>query len=158
MTTWTVRSTAFDAGRAIPKRHSGDGEDLSPALAWSDPPSGTRELALVVDDPDAPTSEPWVHWLLYNISANVKSLPEGIPTTPTLTQPQGAVQGLNSWQKPGYRGPAPPPGHGTHHYYFKLYALDAALGLGAGLDKRALLAALKGHILAETELIGTYQR
>ena len=158
MTSWTLHSTAFDQGRPIPKRHTGDGEDLSPPLAWSDPPARTRELALVVDDPDAPTAEPWVHWLLYNIPANVKSLPEGIPTTPTLTQPPGAAQGLNSWPKPGYRGPAPPPGHGTHHYYFKLYALDAALGLGAGLDKRALLAALKGHVLAETELIGTYQR
>jgi Raf kinase inhibitor-like YbhB/YbcL family protein len=158
MATWTLHSTAFDAGRAIPKRHTGDGQDLSPPLGWSDPPSATRGLALVLDDPDAPTPEPWVHWLLYNIPPSVKSLPEGVPTTRTLTQPPGAAQGLNSWQKPGYRGPAPPPGHGTHHYHFKLYALDTALGLNAGLDKRAVLDAIKGHILAETELIGTYAR
>ena len=158
MTSWTIRSSAFDPGRPIPKRHTGDGEDLSPALAWSDPPAGTRELALVVDDPDAPTSEPWVHWLLYKIPANVKSVAEGIPTARTVAQPAGAVQGLNSWRAVGYRGPAPPPGHGTHHYHFKLYALDASVALEAGIDKRALLNGLKGHILAETELIGTYQR
>ena len=158
MMSMTLRTPAFDPGKPIPKRHTGDGQDLSPALAWSEPPAGTRELALVVDDPDAPTPEPWVHWLLYKVPASLKSLPEGIPTTRSPAQPPGALQGLNSWRTVGYRGPAPPPGHGTHHYHFRLYALDAPLALEAGLDKTALLKGLKGHVLAEAELIGTYAR
>ena len=115
-------------------------------------------MALIVDDPDAPSAEPWVHWVLYKIPPSTTALAEGVPTTRTLSQPFGAVQGINSWRTVGYRGPAPPPGHGTHHYHFKLYALDAVLPLEAGLDKKKLLAAMAGHVVGETELIGTYSR
>lgn len=158
MSSWNLRSTAFDAQARVPQRHTGDGADLSPPLAWTSAPAGTRELALIVDDPDAPTPEPWVHWLLYKIPANTTTLDEGIPTTRTLTQPTGAMQGQNSWRTVGYRGPAPPPGHGTHHYHFTLYALDTSLAVEPGLDKKQLLAAMKGHILAQTDLTGTYSR
>ena len=158
MQSWSLRSTAFDAQARVPQRHTGDGVDLSPPLTWTPAPAGTRELALVVDDPDAPTAEPWVHWLLYKIPPQTTSLEEGIPTTRSLSQPPGAVQGQNSWRTVGYRGPAPPPGHGTHHYHFKLYALDAPLTLEPGLDKRKLLAAMEGHVVAEAELVGTYSR
>jgi Raf kinase inhibitor-like YbhB/YbcL family protein len=154
----TIRSDAFDDGRAIPPRHGEDGEDLSPPLSWSDPPEGTRELALIVDDPDAPRAEPWVHWVLYKIPPDVRTLPEGVPPSPTLTTPPGALQGKNSWGTGGYRGPAPPRGHGVHHYHFRLYALDAPVRAEKGLDKRGLLSAMQGHILAQAELVGTYER
>jgi len=154
----TIRSDAFADGRAIPRRSGEDGEDLSPPLTWSDLPAGARELALIVEDPDAPRAEPWVHWVLYKIPADVRTLPEGIPPTPKLDVPPGALQGQNSWGTDGYRGPAPPPGHGTHHYHFRLYALDAPLGAAQGLDKNGLLAAMNGHILAQAETVGTYER
>lgn len=153
-----VRSEAFQEGHAIPKRHTGEGEDLSPALSWSQVPAGTKELALVVDDPDAPQSDPWVHWLIYSIPASTTELKEGIPPTPNPDAPAGSAQGKNSWGTVGYRGPLPPKMHGTHHYHFKLYALDAALGLKPGLDKHDLLNALSGHILGHGELVGTYKR
>ena len=117
-------------------------------------PSGTRELALVCDDPDAPSREPWVHWVIYKISPETKELPEGLTATEKPATPAGAVQGKNSWKTVGYRGPAPPRGHGTHHYHFKVYALDADVTLRPGLDKAGLLAAVKGHVLAEGELVG----
>ena len=113
---------------------------------------------MIVEDPDAPRAEPWVHWVLYKIPADVRTLPEGIPPAPTLDVPLGAMQGKNSWGTDGYRGPAPPPGHGTHHYHFRLYALDAPLRAAQGLDKPGLLAAMEGHILAQAELVGTYER
>lgn len=158
--TMRLQSFAFAAGGRIPKRHTGDGEDVSPALSWNGVPAGTRAFALIVDDPDAPTSEPWVHWLAWNIPGDAVELPEGIERTAKPKQPNGITQGRNSWNKDnlGYRGPAPPPGHGTHHYHFRLYALDAPLNVPAGSDKKALLAATKGHVLAEAELIGTYER
>jgi Raf kinase inhibitor-like YbhB/YbcL family protein len=154
----TLRSEAFTDGQATPRRYTGDGEDLSPPLSWSGLPAGTRELALIVDDPDAPRAEPWVHWVLAKIPADVGTLTEGLPRNPTLDVPLGAVQGKNSWGTDGYRGPAPPRGHGTHHYHFKLYALDAPLPVAQGTDKAGLLEALRGHVLGETELVGTYQR
>ena len=153
-----IQSAAFSPGKPIPKRHSGDGEDLSPALSWTALPSGARELALIVDDPDAPTAEPWVHWVLYNVPATVQGIEEGVHQADRPPFPDGASQGLNSWNTIGYRGPAPPKGHGVHHYYFKLYALDAPLKLLAGLDKKALLKAMVGHVLDQGELIGTYER
>lgn len=156
--TWTLTSTAFENGQRVPKRHTGDGEDLSPPLAWTEPPAGTRELALVVDDPDAPSAEPWVHWVLYRIAAATRQLPEGVPDLRSLPSPAGAVQGKNSWGGIGWRGPAPPRGHGTHRYVFKLLALDTRLALDPAADKRGLLAAAKGHVLAETQLVGTYSR
>jgi Raf kinase inhibitor-like YbhB/YbcL family protein len=154
----TLRSEAFADGQAIPRRYTEDGEDLSPPLSWSGLPAGTRELALIVDDPDAPRAEPWVHWVLAKIPADVGMLAEGLPKTPTLDVPLGAVQGKNSWGTDGYRGPAPPRGHGTHHYHFKLYALDTPVPAAQGIDKAGLLKAMRGHILGEAELVGTYQR
>ncbi len=156
-----ITSTAFTAGQKIPKKHSGEGEDLSPPLAWSGVPSNAQELALIVDDPDAPTPEPWVHWVIYKIPADAPGLPENVAKQAQLKQPAGALQGKNSWpsgQTIGYRGPMPPPRHGLHHYQFTLYALDAKLDAPPGLDKAALLKLMQGHILAQGRLIGTYER
>src|SRR5437763_1867599 len=149
----TIRSDAFAGGRAIPRRYGEDGEDLSPPLTWSGLPEGTRELALIVEDPDAPRSEPWVHWVLYKIPADVRTLAEGVPPSPTLNTPLGALQGKNSWGTDGYRGPAPPSEHGTHHYHFRLLALDVPLHAAQGLEKEGLLGALQGHVLAQAELV-----
>ena len=154
----TFRSDAFADGGAIPRRYGEDGEDLSPPLTWSGLSEGVKELALIVDDPDAPRAEPWVHWVLYKIPADVRTLTEGGPPTPTLNVPPGAMQGKNSWGTDGYRGPAPPRGHGTHHYHFRLYALDAPLAAAQDLDKAGLLEAMQGRVLAEAELVGTYER
>lgn len=156
-----LRSSAFADGQPIPKRHTGEGQDLSPALAWDGAPAGTQQFALICDDPDAPTPQPWVHWVIYAIGGDVRSLPEGVLAQPQLDAPPGALQGANSWRSGrtiGYRGPMPPPGHGVHHYHFKLYALDSPLTLAPGTPKEALLKAMQGHVLAEAELIGTYER
>lgn len=154
----SLHSTAFGDKQPIPRKYTGDGEDKSPPLNWTGLPDGTRELALIVDDPDAPRPQPWVHWLLYKIPAAVDRLPEGVTPSMNVSTPAGALQGKNSWNKIGYGGPAPPPGHGVHRYFFKLYALDKPLDLKGGVDKDALLAAMQGHILGQAELIGTYQR
>lgn len=156
--TMTISSTAFADGAAIPARYTAEGKDVSPPLAWSGLPEGTVELAIVCDDPDAPRPEPWVHWVIYNVPASATGLDEGVPPSEKLASPPGAMQGKNTWPATGYRGPAPPPGHGTHHYHFKLYALDQDLPLAPGLTKDQLLAAMKGHVLDEAELIGTYER
>jgi Raf kinase inhibitor-like YbhB/YbcL family protein len=157
-----VTSTAFNAGQPIPKKYTGEGADVSPPLAWSNLPEKTKELALICDDPDAPTSEPWVHWVIYNIPASLKGLPEGIARDLRLKSPAAMLQGQNSWPKGkeniGYRGPMPPPGHGTHHYHFKVYALEVHLSAEPGLDKNTLWREIKDHVLAEGELIGTYER
>ena len=154
----TLQSAAFSEGAAIPRRFTGDGEDLSPPLSWEGLPAATRELAIVVDDPDAPTSEPWVHWVIYKLPATQEGLTEGVPPLPRPKSPLGSIQGRNSWNSLGYKGPAPPKGHGVHRYVFRLYALDRALDLPEGLDKTGLLKAIRGHVLAEAELMGTYQR
>jgi Raf kinase inhibitor-like YbhB/YbcL family protein len=156
--TLIIRSQAFTDGQRIPLRHTGDGEDVSPPLQWLNLPGGTRELALIVDDPDAPTPEPWVHWIVYKIPPTVQELPEAVPRNASLPQPLGAFQGKNSWGSVGYRGPAPPRGHGTHHYHFRIYALDAPLKPVPDLDKKALLKAMEGHILDQGILTGVYQR
>jgi Raf kinase inhibitor-like YbhB/YbcL family protein len=153
-----VQSPVFGQGAPIPRRHTGDGEDLSPPLSWSGIPATARELALIVDDPDAPTPEPWVHWVIYNVPVTTEGIAEGVPPVARPNFPAAAVQGKNSWSSVGYRGPAPPKGHGVHRYFFKLYALDKALDLPDGLDKPSLHKAMKGHIVAEGELMGTYQR
>ncbi len=153
-----VRSSAFGDGKPIPRRYTGDGEDLSPPLSWSGLPASARELVLIVDDPDAPTSEPWVHWVIYKVPVNADGLDEGVPPTGKPSIPVAAVQGKNSWGSVGYRGPAPPKGHGLHHYFFKLYALDTAIDLPDGLDRMGLLKAMKRHIVTQGELVGTYQR
>lgn len=154
----TIQSPAFEPDQSIATKHTGDGADLSPPLRWTGVPADARELALICDDPDAPQAEPWVHWVIYKLPAGVESLPEGVATQAALSEPAGALQGRNSWGAIGYRGPAPPRGHGVHHYHFKLYALDAALDAQSGLSKEQLLKAMKGHVLAEGELVGTYQR
>jgi Raf kinase inhibitor-like YbhB/YbcL family protein len=154
----TIESTAFRNGEPIPTRFTGDGEDLSPHLSWSGVPAGTAELALIMDDPDAPTPVPWVHWVLCRIPADATELPEGVAKTQTLSSLPGAVQGRNSFGNIGYGGPAPPRGHGVHHYHFRLFALDKALSVSPGLTSNQLVSAMKDHILAEAELIGTYQR
>ena len=148
--TMTITSTAFAARSQIPRKHTGEGEDVSPPLAWEGVPDGTREFALICDDPDAPVPEPWVHWVLYKIPASRTSLAEG--------DNAGALEGKTGWGTAGYRGPMPPPGHGVHRYHFKLYALDEPLSLSAGASKDALLSEMEGHILGEAELIGTYER
>jgi len=154
----TVQSPAFASNTVVPQRFTGDGADVSPQLSWSGVPDSAKELALIMDDPDAPTPESWVHWVIYKIPPSVTSLLENIAKTDTLTAPEGALQGKNSWGNIGYGGPAPPPGHGVHHYYFKLYALDTALNVSSGLTKAELHSAIEGHVLAEGELVGTYQR
>jgi hypothetical protein len=159
--TVTLRSEAFAHGQVIPQKYTGDGQDVSPPLSWDNLPDDTKEIALICDDPDAPTSRPWVHWVIYKIPGDVRSLPEGVPTKPKLEAPSGALQGRNSWPSGttvGYRGPAPPPGSGAHRYYFRIYALDTPLQLGPEADKPALLEAMKGHVLAEGTLMGTYER
>jgi Raf kinase inhibitor-like YbhB/YbcL family protein len=161
-----LTSTAFKQGESIPKRHTGEGGDVSPQLAWSGLPAGVKELALICDDPDAPSRKkpfpkPWVHWVLYNLPADLLELPEGLSRDVELETPAGAKQGLNSWpegENVGYLGPMPPNGSGPHRYYFKLYALDTKIDLAPEqATKEALLAAMKGHILAEAELMGTYE-
>ncbi len=157
----TITCSAFSDQAAIPTQYTGDGADRSPPLAWQDVPEGTRELALICDDPDAPSPQPWVHWLIYKIPPDVRELPEDLPKGEIMESPLHAYQGLNSWssgQTIGYRGPAPPPGHGTHHYHFTLYALDTELDVAAGIDKAALLSAMQGYILSQVEIIGTYAR
>jgi len=146
-----ITSAAFAHGQPIPRKFTGDGENKSPPLQWSGLPQGTRELALIVDDPDAPTPQPFVHWVLYHIPSDQPGLLEG-------NVPQGALQGRNSFDKLAYGGPAPPPGHGTHHYHFKLYALDQPLDVQPELDKDALNRAMAGRILDQGELVGTYER
>jgi Raf kinase inhibitor-like YbhB/YbcL family protein len=120
-----MTSTAFGDGERIPLRHTGEGEDVSPPLAWSEVPADTVEFALICDDPDAPMAEPWVHWVLYKIPASGSALPAGVPRGTSPGTVAGMRQGRNSWPNAAYQGPLPPPGHGTHHYHFTLYALDA---------------------------------
>ena len=153
-----ITSSAFSQGHAIPKKYTGEGADVSPSLAWANLPEKTKELALICDDPDAPRPEPWVHWVIYKIPAAAKGLPEGVPAKSRLKEPAGAVQGKGTAGDIGYHGPMPPVGHGVHHYHFKLYALDAPLEAEPGLDKKAVLDRMEGHVLAEGELMGTYQR
>jgi Raf kinase inhibitor-like YbhB/YbcL family protein len=156
----SLTSAAFRHGASIPTAHTGDGQDLSPPLAWSGPPAGTRALALLCDDPDAPSREPWVHWVLYDLSGDTTEIPSGLPRQLRITEPVSATHGVNSWPSDnvGYRGPAPPKGHGVHHYHFVLLALDRPLSLPPGVDKRTLLKATEEHVLARGELVGTYRR
>lgn len=149
-----LTSTAFADGMAIPKQHTGDGKDTSPPLRWSDPPAQTKTLALICDDPDAPGGT-WVHWVLFNVPADTRELGEGVPTKEILGT--GAKQGKNDAGTIGYGGPAPPKGK-AHRYFFKLYAMDTILDLPAGSTKDQLLAAMKGHIVADGQVMGRYQR
>jgi Raf kinase inhibitor-like YbhB/YbcL family protein len=149
-----IRSTAFPAGDTIPKKYTCDGPDISPPLNWTEPPAGTKSLALIVDDPDAPVGT-WVHWVLYNLPTSTRELAEGAHTSETLAS--GARQGTNDFRKIGYGGPCPPQGL-AHRYFFKLSALDTELNLAPGATKKQLEAAIAGHILTQAELIGRYGR
>ncbi len=148
-----LTSSAFEHNRPIPQKFSCDGQNSSPALSWEGEPAETESFALICDDPDAPGGT-FVHWVYYNIPAEVKSLPEAVDTAP---QPgPGGLQGKNSFGKTGYGGPCPPGG--THRYFFTLYALDIKPDIAAGLDKQKLLEAMDGHVIAEAQLMGTYSR
>ena len=149
----TIKSSAFNEGEPIPKKFTCDGEDISPELSWDGTPEGTKTFALINDDPDAP-GKTWVHWVIFNIPGSATSLPENMPTDKELSD--GSRQGTNDFRKIGYGGPCPPGG--THRYYFKLYALDTKLTLKPGALKQELLAAMKGHIVDEGQLMGTYAR
>lgn len=145
-----LESPAFGADQPIPRQYTGEGRDVSPPLAWNGAPPGTRELALIVDDPDAPREKPWVHWVLYKVPATARSVAEGGNA--------GALEGQNDFGRPGWGGPMPPPGHGVHHYHFKLYALDQPLEIEPGATVDQLLAAMQGHAIDQAELVGTYER
>ena len=150
-----LSSTAFAHQGEIPERHTCEGEDIAPALAWSELPAGTQSLALIVDDPDAPDPAApkltWVHWVLYDVPPTALGLPEkGLPL------PAGTHEGVNDWKRSGYGGPCPPIGR--HRYFFKLYALDAVLPGLQQPTKPQLEKAMQGHVLAQAELIGTYQK
>lgn len=149
-----LTSPAFVQGTSIPRQYTGDGADQSPALAWSAAPAGTQSFALLCYDPDAPRGT-WVHWVLFNLPPETCGLPEGVPTSKTL--PSGGRQGRNDFGKIGYGGPAPPRGK-AHRYVFALYALDQVLDLEPGATRAQLDAAMRGHLLAEGQLMGTYQR
>lgn len=150
----TVTSTAFGAGTAIPVKYTGQGGDISPSLTWRDVPEGVASFALICDDPDAPRGT-WIHWTLWNIPAAATGLPEGIPLHTALSD--GSVQGMTSAGSPGYHGPMPPAGN-AHHYYFRIYALDTMLSLAPSADRAQLDAAMRGHVLSQGQLMGTYQR
>ncbi len=147
-----LTSPAFEQGVAIPRQYTCQGEDISPALAWTGAPSGTQSFALIMDDPDAPR-ETWVHWVVFNLPAEQTGLPAAVVPDADLG---GGIQGRNSWRANGYGGPCPPSG--THRYFFTLYALDTVLSLDESATKADVLAAMQGHILAEAQLMGTYQQ
>ena len=148
-----LTSTAFDAGGAIPVRHTGDGEDVSPEMTWTDVPEGTRAFALICHDPDAPLVKPgtygFVHWVLYGIPGSATGLPEGT---------SDYVQGVNDFGNAGYGGPAPPPGHGTHRYFFWLLALDSEPELEPGLTMWQLLEKIEPAVIGMNRMLGTYER
>jgi Raf kinase inhibitor-like YbhB/YbcL family protein len=148
-----ITSSAFAHESAIPEKYSCKGENVSPALAWGEPPAGTQSFALIMDDPDAPGGT-WVHWVLFNIPASARGLPEAFPADATL--PDGSMSGNSSFGRTGYGGPCPPSG--THRYFFKLYALDEMPAISAGATKGELEKAMVGHILANGELMGTFSK
>lgn len=149
-----LKSDVFVQNSPIPQKYTGEGENISPPLSWSNYPASTKSFALICDDPDAPMGT-WVHWVIYNIPLLASELKEGIPSREELDD--NSKQGITDFRKIGYGGPYPPPGL-PHRYFFKFYALDTVLNLSAGATKEGLLSAMKGHVLAETQLIGTYQR
>jgi Raf kinase inhibitor-like YbhB/YbcL family protein len=154
---FTLNSSAFDNGGAMPSRYTCEGEDVSPPLTWAGVPETARSLVLIVDDPDAPDPKApkmvWVHWVLCNIPPDISGLPEA---TPSAKLPPGTVEGLNDWKRTGYGGPCPPMGR--HRYFHKLYALDTLLEGMKTPTKAKVEAAMQGHVIAQTELVGTYQK
>lgn len=154
---FTLSSAAFQPDGEIPAKYTCEGEDISPALTWTDLPEGTRSLALIVDDPDAPDPQApkmtWVHWVLYNLPVTVPGLPEGLQPEGL---PAGTGQGLNDWRRARYNGPCPPIGR--HRYFHKLYALDTELPVLETPTKADVEKAMEGHLLGKAELIGTYEK
>ncbi len=152
----TIRlsSPAFAEGAPIPTRYTCDGENISPPLKWSNVPPGTKSIALIADDPDAPAGT-WVHWVMYNIPPATTELPEALPTTEVILNQ--VRQGVTDFKRSGYGGPCP-PGGSSHRYFFRLYALDTELQLQPGATQQDLVGAIQGHILAQGQLMGTYQR
>jgi Raf kinase inhibitor-like YbhB/YbcL family protein len=149
-----LKSSAFLNNQDIPKKYTCDGADVSPQLFWDNPPDEAKAFALISDDPDAPVGT-WVHWVIYDLPGEAKELAEGVPKQENL--PNGAKQGVNDFKKVGYGGPCPPRGP-AHRYFFKLYALDRPTNLKPRATKQQILAAMKGHILGEAQLVGTYKR
>jgi len=149
-----LTSSAFAEGAEIPQKYTCDGADPSPPLSWTAPPQGTAGLVLICDDPDAPGGS-FVHWVVYNLRPEMRSLPEGVPRTEVIEG--GAKQGRNGFRSIGYRGPCPPSGS-AHRYFFKLYAVDVDPALGPGATKAEVLKAIEGHVLAEAEWMGRYKR
>jgi len=155
-----VESPALQNDRPIPRDYTPDGRNVSPPLIWRDVPSLTRELAVIVEDTDAGSPPPYVHWLIYKIPPTAKGLPEGVPIDPAAAMPAeiaGALQGSNGFRRNLYRGPAPPPGK-PHHYHFIVYAVDQPLNLPAGATRQQLLDAMKGHVIGQGEIVSTYER
>ncbi len=148
-----IKSLAFEDGGMIPGKFTCDGLDVSPALEWESVPENAKTLAIICDDPDAPMGT-WVHWVVFNIPADLGGLEEDVPADEVL--PTGAIQGKNDFRRIGYGGPCPPGG--THRYFFKIYALDTELDLSPGATKSQVLEAMEGHILAHGELMGRYSR
>lgn len=153
--TLDLKSDAFSGGQSIPAKYACTGRNISPALTWSDPPTGTQSFALIVDDPDAPVGT-WVHWVLYNIKPDRRSLQEDLPITGKNSDPDAVFVGKNSAGNIGYDGPCPPSG--THRYYFRLYALDTLISLLPGATKEQVLREMEGHVLAQGELMGTFSK
>jgi len=156
----TVTSATLKANETIPKDHTADGRNVSPALMWSGAPAATRQFALVCDDPDVPMPGGFVHWVVYKIPGTATGLPAELPMDATLTAPAdlaGTIQGMSGFRRAGYRGPAPPPGK-PHHYTFTVYALDAELPLAEGLNRTQLMEAIKGHIIGQGALVSLYER
>jgi Raf kinase inhibitor-like YbhB/YbcL family protein len=149
-----IESAAFKERAFIPARFSCQGENVSPPLAWTDSPAGARSFALIVEDPDAPAGT-WTHWAVFNLPAQARAMDENAPKQGEL--PNGGLQGMTSFGSVGYGGPCPPPGK-AHRYFFRLYALDTVLNLKAGAAKAGVLAAMKGHILGEAQLMGRFKR
>lgn len=156
--TLIVECPAFASYRSIPPIYTEDGSDLSPELQWGRPPEHTKEWVLIVDAAGVSPNEPWVHWLLYNLPAKRSVLPGALPAVHELAEPAGARQGINSWGTVGYRGPAPPHGHGPHRYHFRVAAIDKRLNLPPGITREELQNAMEGHIVDQGELVGTYER
>lgn len=147
-----ISSSAFDPNEPIPQKYTKDGDNLSPPISWSDIPDGAQEILLICDDPDAPTPEPFVHWVVYGLSPDRDGLPEGGPGDSEIRV------GVNSANEAAYMGPAPPPGDEPHHYHFRLYALDQLTELPEGASRTELQEAMAGRVLAQSELQGTYAR
>jgi Raf kinase inhibitor-like YbhB/YbcL family protein len=154
-----IRSPSFRHMGGIPARHSKEGGDVSPALEWSGVPAGTRELAVIMDDPTASSASPWVHWVVYGIPATATGLPEGVPVGKERLDaaPAGAIQGKNSWKTIGYTGPFP-EGNKPHQYQLWVYAIDTPLPLGPGATAENVIDAMRGHVLGSGRMVGTFAR